>query len=37
MSSPSSTMGNQYRCEKCGSTFNSLDELEDHNRKKHRK
>ena len=27
--SSSSPMGNQYRCEKCCSTFNSLDELEE--------
>ena len=33
----SSSTGTQYRCEKCGGNvvFNSLAELEEHNRKKH--
>jgi hypothetical protein len=33
----SSSTGTQYRCEKCGgnAVFNSLAELEEHNRKKH--
>jgi len=33
----SSSTGTQYRCEKCGGDviFNTLAELEEHNRKKH--
>jgi hypothetical protein len=35
----SSSTGSQYRCEECGGnmTFNSLEELQEHNQKEHGK
>ncbi len=33
----SSTASPSYRCEVCGASFNSLQELEQHNRQEHQK